>query len=89
MLICNYSLRFYSNTFLHHFAVDKEEEKIKLQNLMAYGTIIPPTPVHKRHLVPKAPLNTVEHTDRFVDCKYIISAQTCIKIQSYMPVTGI
>jgi hypothetical protein len=89
MLICNFSLRFYSNSFSRHIPVDKEEEKLKLQNLMAYGKIIPPTPVHKRHLVPKAPLNTLKHTDRFAECKYITSAQTCIKTQSCMTVTGI
>jgi len=89
MLICNFSLRFYSNSFSCHFPVDKEEEKLKLQNLMAYGKIIPPTPVHKRHLVPKASLNTLKQKDRYVECKYITSAQTCIKTQSCMPVTGI
>jgi len=89
MLICNFSLRFYSDSFSCHFSVDKEEEKLKLQNLMAYGKIIPPTPVHKRHSVPKAPLNTLKQTDRFAECKYITSAQTCIKTQLCMPVTGI
>jgi len=86
MLICNFSLRVYSNSFSCHFPVNKEEEKLKLQNLMAYGKIIPPTTVHKRHSVPKAPL---KQKDRFAECKYITSAQTCIKTQPCMPVTGI
>lgn len=89
VLICNFSWRLYSNSFSCHFPVDKEEEKLKLQNLMAYGKIIPPTPVHKRRMVRKAPLNTLKQTDRFAECKYITSAQTCIKTQSYMPVKGI
>jgi hypothetical protein len=89
LLIYIFPLRFYSNSFSCYFPVDKEEEKLKLQNLMAYGKIIPPTPVHKRHLILKAPLNTLKQTDRFAERKYITSAQTCIKTQSYMPVTGI
>jgi hypothetical protein len=89
VLICNFSLRLYSNSFSCRFPVDKEEEKLKLQNLMAYGKIIPPTPVHKKHMVLKAPLNTLKQTDRFAECKYITSAQMCIKTQSYMPVKGI
>jgi hypothetical protein len=50
---------------------------------MAYGKIIPPTPVHKRHMVLKASLNTLKQTDRFAECKYTTSAQTCIKTVIY------
>jgi hypothetical protein len=38
---------------------------------MAYGEIIPPTPVRKMRLAPKAPLKTPKKTDRFTECKYI------------------
>jgi hypothetical protein len=69
MLICDFSARFNSQFLSCHFPVDKEEEKHKLQSLMACGKIIPPTPVHKTHLAPKANVSTPQHVDRFAECK--------------------
>jgi hypothetical protein len=55
----------------YYFAVDKEKEKQKLQSLMAFGKIIPLTPVHKKRSSPKAYPKTPAQADRFTECKYV------------------
>jgi hypothetical protein len=47
---------------------------------MAFGKVIPLTPVRKMHLGPKAPLKTPKQIDRFTECKYVITIiQVCMK----------
>ncbi|KAJ9577194.1 hypothetical protein L9F63_006251 [Diploptera punctata] len=50
-----------------HPKVDKEKEKQKFQSLMAYGKVIPPTPIHKSRLPPRAQLHTPLERDRFAE----------------------
>jgi hypothetical protein len=58
--------------FKYYFPVDKEKEKQKLQSVMAFGKVIPLTPLHKKHLTPKVPLKTPKQVDRFMECKYVV-----------------
>jgi len=51
---------------------------------MAFGKVIPPAPVHKMRLGPKAPLKTPKDIDRFAECKHVITfIQVFINIYIY------
>ncbi|XP_067005620.1 UPF0193 protein EVG1 homolog [Anabrus simplex] len=45
--------------------VDKTKEKIKLQSLMAYGKVLPPTPCIRGQRRPQKPMEQVNDSDRF------------------------
>ncbi|XP_069691354.1 UPF0193 protein EVG1 homolog [Periplaneta americana] len=50
-----------------HPKVDKEKEKQRLQSLMAFGKVVPQTPVHKTRQPAKTPLKTPKEVDRFTE----------------------